>query len=105
MSYETTALREEFAEEHNYRDYPDCIRLDHIPGDFGLPVIGNMIDFVKDLRGRPPHGQIRARLAHQYHRQQGAAGLGSRHHATGAAGQGQELLDRDGVQEESGQIL
>ena len=51
MSYETTALREEFAEEHNYRDYPDCIKLDHIPGDFGLPVIGNMIDFVKDLRG------------------------------------------------------
>ena len=35
----------------DYRNEPDCTDLKHIPGDFGLPVIGNMIAFVKDLRG------------------------------------------------------
>ncbi len=29
---------------------PDCIELDHIPGNFGWPFIGNMIEWVRDLR-------------------------------------------------------
>lgn len=51
MNYDNTAPSHDALDNADYRDFPDCTDLEHIPGDFGLPVIGNMIDFVKDLRG------------------------------------------------------
>lgn len=33
----------------NYREQPDNTKLDHIPGDYGLPVLGYTIPLVKDL--------------------------------------------------------
>jgi len=39
------------AVDQSYKSQPDCTKLPHIPGDYGLPLIGHMIDFVKDLRG------------------------------------------------------
>jgi cytochrome P450 len=38
-------------DEEDYKNQPDCIELDHIPGNFGWPFIGNMIEWVRDLRG------------------------------------------------------
>jgi len=35
----------------DYKQQPDCTDLPHIPGNYGLPLLGHMIDFVKDLRG------------------------------------------------------
>jgi len=51
------------ADFEDYKLQPDATDLGHIPGTFGYPVIGHMIDFVKDLRGmvdnnRRKHGNI-----------------------------------------------
>jgi len=37
--------------EYDYKSQPDCTDLDHIPGTFGLPVIGHLPWVLKDLRG------------------------------------------------------
>ena len=37
--------------EEDYKNLPDCTDLGHIPGNFGWPIIGNMIEWVRDLRG------------------------------------------------------
>jgi cytochrome P450 len=35
----------------DYKNQPDCTELPHIPGTYGLPLLGHMIQFVRDLRG------------------------------------------------------
>lgn len=35
----------------DYKNHPDCTELPNIPGNYGLPVLGHIIPFVKDLRG------------------------------------------------------
>ena len=45
MNTSTTAINQE------YKNYPDTVDLPNIPGNYGLPIIGHMVDFVKDLRG------------------------------------------------------
>ena len=37
--------------DDDYKLYPDNTKLSHIPGHYGLPILGHMIDFVQDLRG------------------------------------------------------
>lgn len=39
------------AADLDYKNHPDCTDLPHIPGTYGLPLLGHMIEFVKDLRG------------------------------------------------------
>lgn len=36
--------------ELDYKQQADCTSLPHIPGNYGLPLLGHMIDFVKNLR-------------------------------------------------------
>ncbi|MCB1615923.1 MAG: cytochrome P450 [Pseudomonadales bacterium] len=38
-------------QDTSYKLEPDNTSLDRFPGNFGLPIIGHMIEFVKDLRG------------------------------------------------------
>jgi len=37
--------------DSNYKQQPDCTYLPQIPGDYGLPVLGHIIPFIRDLRG------------------------------------------------------
>jgi cytochrome P450 len=37
--------------EQDYKTQPDCTDLGHIPGNWGLPIIGHMLPWVKDMRG------------------------------------------------------
>ena len=35
----------------DYKQAPDCTDLQHIPGSFGMPIIGHTFALVKDLYG------------------------------------------------------
>lgn len=37
--------------DQSYKNEPDCTDLSNIPGNWGLPFIGHMISWVKDMRG------------------------------------------------------
>jgi len=43
----------------DYKQQPDCKEFPGIPGSFGLPLLGHMIDFVKDLRGMTERNVLR----------------------------------------------
>jgi cytochrome P450 len=42
---------EDLPSGYDYKVQPDCNNLDHIPGTFGLPVIGHLPWLFNDLRG------------------------------------------------------